>query len=125
MIIKEAGKELNIPERELVESWFQKTDKRQLEQSLHVGREVETKLVLFNERPQPQAILQIRKLFSNFTLKAAINFGLKTEFNAGRQSVGIDWYKTFMESNSQIYLRKAEGIYVARSQGMSTEDVKR
>jgi hypothetical protein len=62
---------------------------------------------------------------SNFTLNVAISFGLKTRFNARKQSVGSDWHKTFLENNFQISLRKVEGICIARFQGMNLEDVKR
>jgi hypothetical protein len=79
MKMKEAGRKLNIPGKEVfVEHCFQKSDKRQLGQSLYVEREIETKLALFIEGPRPQAILQIRKLF-NFYIQRSNNFRIKNK----------------------------------------------
>jgi hypothetical protein len=50
------------------------------------------------------------------------HFGVKTKFNAEKQSAGRDWYRSFMEHNPRLSLRKAEGISVPRAQGMNRKD---
>jgi hypothetical protein len=87
-----------------------------------LGGEVETKLALHIEKLQAAGFAQSRKTVQKLAFDVATHFGVKTKFNADKQSAGRDWYRSFLQHNPRLSLRKAEGTSVPRAQGMNRED---
>jgi hypothetical protein len=124
MKIREAGRDFNIPERTLRRRLVSKDyGKHQLGPSSCLRGKVETKLVLHIEKLQAAGFAPSRKTFHKLAFDVATHFGVKTKFNAEKQLAGRDRYRSFMERNPLLSVRKTEGISVARIQGMNREDV--
>ena len=49
--------------------------------------------------------------------------GLRTKFNGEKGLAGYVWLKSFLRRNPDISIRKAEGVSVARANGMNKKDV--
>lgn len=54
----------------------------------------------------------------------AVELNLPHKFNTEEKLAGYDWLYSFMERNPNLSIRKAEGLSVARAQGMNRKDVK-
>ena len=56
--------------------------------------------------------------------KFAEQLGVKHRFNMSTEKAGYDWVQMFLKRNSDISLRKSEGVSYARSQGINKMEVK-
>jgi hypothetical protein len=124
MIIRENGRNFNIPEKTLRRKLVSKDcGKHQLGPSSCLGGEVETELDLHIENLQAAGFAPSWKTVQKLAFDVTNHFGVKTKLNSGKLSGGRDWCRSFMGRNPRLSLRKAEGISVARAQGMNREDV--
>ncbi|CAF4927427.1 unnamed protein product [Pieris macdunnoughi] len=57
------------------------------------------------------------------SFKFAEQLAIKHIFNIGSEKAGYDWVHMFLKRNSDISLRKSEGVSYARSQGMNKAEV--
>lgn len=57
------------------------------------------------------------------TFKYAVQLGINHRFNMASEKAGYDWVHMFLKRNSDISLRKSEGMPYARNQGMNKADV--
>lgn len=122
--IREAGRRFNIPERTLRRRLISRNfEKRKLGPSSCLGYEAEKKLVSHIQKLQAAGFAPNRKTVQKLAYDLAISCGLSHKFNSERQLAGRDWFKSFMERNINLSLRKAEGISVLRAQGMNREEV--
>ncbi|XP_063226226.1 uncharacterized protein LOC134533020 isoform X1 [Bacillus rossius redtenbacheri] len=122
--IREAGRRFNIPERTLRRRLISRNfEKRNLGPSSCLGYEAEKKLVSHIEKLQAAGFAPNRKTVQKLAYDLAVSCGIPHKFNNERQRAGRDWFKSFMERNVNLSLRKAEGISVLRAQGMNREEV--
>lgn len=67
----------------------------------------------------PLTIDDLRRI----SFKFAEQLGIKHRFNMKSEKAGYDWVQMFLKRNSDISLRKSEGVSYARSQGMNRAEV--
>jgi hypothetical protein len=106
MIITEAGRNFNIPDRTL-RRWLvlKNINKCQLGPSSSLRPEVETKLVMDIGKLQAAGFAPSSKTVQTLACDIATHFSIKTKFNAEQQSAGHDWYSSSMECNPCLSLR--------------------
>lgn len=120
-----ASKHFNIPERTLRRRLQKNDDKKHgLGPKGVLGPDIEKKLASHIKKLQAVAfsptVTQVRIL----AYKIAERYNLKHKFNHDKKMAGYDWFYKFLERNPDIVVRKAEGLSLARAQGLTKEDAK-
>lgn len=88
-----------------------------------LGDENEAKLVQYIKKMEqynfPSTARDIRRLAYKFVVKNNIS----NNFNRNKEEAGYDWMVAFLTRHPEIAVRKAQGISIARVQGMNRKEV--
>lgn len=122
--IKGAGEDFGIP-RKTLERRLRKNDpsKGRMGPDSLFGRDNEMKLVRHIKKMQnsgfPSSLDDVRRVAYFF----AEQLKLRHKFNKEKERAGYDWFNSFLRRHPDLSLRKAEGVSIARKQGMNREEV--
>lgn len=124
--IRGAARDNGIPERTLRRHISANNEiKKCLGKKPELGAEVETKLALHAIKLQKSGFALTEKVLRQLAYRLAVKLKKKTTFgkNKARKLAGKDWFKGFMRRNPNLSLRKAQGISLARAEGMNRQEV--
>lgn len=121
--VYKASKIFNIPERTLRRRLLKDDDKKRgLGPKGVLGVEIEQKLAVHIKKLQAAAFCPTVTEVRILAYKLAERYNLKHSFNKEKMIAGYDWFYKFLQRNPDISVRKAEGLSLARAQGLTRED---
>lgn len=122
--IREAGRICNVPERTLRRRMKNNNFEKGVQgPSSYLGQVSEKKVVEHIKALQKAGFPPNVKTVKQIAYTLAQRMGLKCKFNSEKEEAGDHWYRSFMERNPELSLRKAEGLSTARAEGMNRKEV--
>lgn len=88
-----------------------------------LGEETERKLVVHIKKLQKNGFAPTRAIVRTMAFQLAEQLKIGHKFNAGKGKAGKDWFSNFLNRNSDLSIRKSEGVSIARARGMNRKDV--
>lgn len=119
-----ASKQYKIPEKTLRTRIKNKDfSKKPLGPASQLGLESEKKLVKHILQLQVVGFAPTRRDVREIAFNLAVSLGVKHTFNCETKLAGKVWLSSFLRRNTELSVRKAEGISRARTQGMNIKEV--
>lgn len=124
MGINLASRTFNIPSRTLRRR-VQNNDasKKPMGPTGSLGMANELKLVAHIKKLQKRGFAPTRDDLRTMAYEFAVELKLNLRFNHEEEKAGYDWLNLFLLRHPDLCVRKAEGVSVARAEGMSREKV--
>lgn len=85
--------------------------------------ENEKRLVMHIQKLEKAGFPPSRDMIRSLAFEFAEKLGIETPFNKETRKAGPHWLRSFLERNSELSIRQAEGLSVARAQGLNREEV--
>lgn len=122
--LRQASKQFNVPLTTLRNRIKNNNfSKRELGPSSQLGRDAEKNLVEHIKQLQAVGFAPTRKDVRTIAYNLAKSLNIRHTFNQEKQMAGKVWLDSFMRRNSELSVRKAEGISRARTEGMNRQEV--
>lgn len=86
------------------------------------GIENEKRLVRHIQRLEKAGFAPDRETIRSLAYQFAEKLQLKHPFNTETQLAGYDWLNSFLRRNTELSIRKSQGLSLARSEGMNREE---
>ncbi|XP_072392195.1 uncharacterized protein [Diabrotica undecimpunctata] len=123
MGVNKAAREYNIPASTLRRRISNNDCKKHtLGPSSTLGL-VERKIVTHVKKLQQRGFAPTREDVCSMAFKLAERMGIPHKFNKNTEKAGYPWLTLFLSRNPDLSVRKAEGVSLARSNGMCRKDV--
>ncbi|XP_030767613.1 uncharacterized protein LOC115891305 [Sitophilus oryzae] len=124
MGVNQASREFKVPcttlRRRLVRG---DTKKKGLGPPSVLGLENERKIVFHIKKLQKRGFSPTRKIVCHMAYHLAEKLQIKHTFNKESKLAGDDWLRSFLRRNSDLSVKKSEGVSLARARGMNKKDV--
>lgn len=122
--VNEAARNFKIPSTTLRRRLTTgNSKKRGLGPSSVLGEENEKKIATHIKKMQKRGFAPTRNIVRRMAYHLAEQLKIKHTFNRKVEMAGGDWLKSFLRRNSDLSVRKSEGVSLARSRGMNKKDV--
>lgn len=124
MGINLASKTFNIPSRTLRRRvQYNDSSKKPMGPTGTLGMANESKLVAHIKKLQNRGFAPTRDDLRTMAYEFAVKLKLNHRFNHEKEKAGYDWLNLFLLRHPDLSVRKAEGVSVARAEGMSRKKV--
>lgn len=124
MGVNEAARQFQVPcttlRRRLATG---NTKKNSLGPSSILGDKNERKIALHIKKMQKRGFSPTRNIVRRMAYQLAEQLKIKHTFNRNVEMAGEDWLRSFLRRNSDLSVRKSEGVSLARARGMNKKDV--
>lgn len=123
--VRQAARENNIPEKTLrTRLATGRLIKGRLGQPPLLGEDAEKKLASHVKKLQAAGFAPTRKNLRRIAYNLAVSMNKAQRFNKETGLAGCDWYKSFMKRNTDLCVRKSQGISNNRAEGMNKKEIK-
>ncbi|XP_022829248.1 uncharacterized protein LOC111358362 [Spodoptera litura] len=122
--INEISRRYGIPSRTLRRRFANKnTEKLTLGKHPLLDFENEKRLVSHIQKLEKAGFPPTRDMIRRLAFEFAEKLGKETNFNQETRKAGPHWLRSFLERNTELSIRQAEGLSVARAQGLNRDEV--
>ncbi|CAH1981192.1 unnamed protein product [Acanthoscelides obtectus] len=124
MGVNEAGRNFGVPATTLRRRKLRENVKKgPLGPSSTLGEAAEEKLTKYIIKLQKNGFSPTRTDVRSMDFKLAEELSIKHNFNKELRLAGFPWLQLFLQRNSRLSVRKAEGVSIDRSLGMNKKDI--